>query len=403
MVVQICFGRELSCSYWTISKTLWPEHSYCFVQNVDFSDNFRSEPHSFSGWPYEKFEIKAFHIYTSPQVDFIPIQIFDEFENLNGLYLYQSNLPTKLNPGFFTIYFNRIEYLGIQKCNLQSIGQNTFEHLNKLKWLCLRENEIKSLSELIFKNSPNLLYIDFSSNKINAVNPVLFRNLTNLKYIEAEGNQCIKKNLGCETCSLSQSDLDSEFSSCFYNCIYFHAHCAVMTAQIENPTPAEIRDHVDALHDQRSKIALEKNNGLNRNSQESQMNSSSESEYQNLNEKVTNVSNRLSSQQDGLSSLSRTVENFGKTVESLSEKFSELKLLMEMERMQFKLKEAEHVNEKQAVELQINRMKQEFSKKLELQAKEFESRESVLKKEIDEIVNQKLEAFMTKLREDSPA
>jgi hypothetical protein len=76
---------------------------------------------------------------------------------------------------------------------------------------------------------------------------------------------------------------------------------------------------------------------------------------------------------------------------------------MEMERMQFKLKEAEHVNERQAVELQINRMKQEFSKKLELQAKEFESRESVLKKEIDEIVNQKLEAFMTKLREDSPA
>jgi hypothetical protein len=101
----------------------------------------------------------------------------------------------------------------------------------------------------------------------------------------------------------------------------------------------------------------------------------------------------------------------GKTVESLSENFSELKLLMEMERMQFKLKEAEHVNEKQAVELQINKMKQEFDEKLELQAKEFENREAALNKELednlknklDEIINQKLEAFMTKLRKDFPA
>jgi Leucine-rich repeat (LRR) protein len=387
MVVQICFGRELSCSYWTISKTLWPEHSYCLVQNVDFSDDFRSESHSFSGSPYEKFEIKAFHIYTSPQVDFIPIQIFSEFQNLNGLYLYQSNLPSKINPGFFTKDFDKVEYLGIQKCNLQSIDQNAFEHLSNLKWLCLRENEIKSLSNLIFKNSPNLVYIDISSNKIGSVNPVLFRNLSNLKYIEAEGNDCIKINLGCETCSLSQSDLDRGFTSCFYYCIHLHAHCAIMTLRIESPSPAEIADHVDALYDQQSKAALEKNNGLNRNSQESQTNFSSELENQNLNEKVANISNRLSSQQDDLSTLNRTVENLGKAVESLTGKFSELKLLMEMERMQFKLKEAEHVNEKQAVELQVNRMKQEFDEKLELQAKEFESRVTVLKKKLDEIVN----------------
>jgi predicted nucleic acid-binding Zn-ribbon protein len=160
-----------------------------------------------------------------------------------------------------------------------------------------------------------------------------------------------------------------------------------MTLRIESPTPAEIADHVDALYDQQSKAALEKNNDLIRNSQESQTNSSSESEYQNLNEKVANISSRLSNQQDDLSSLSRTVENLGKTVESLSEKFSELKLLLEMERMQFKLKEAEHVNERQAVELQINKMKLEFDEKLELQAKEFESRVTVLKKRLDEIVN----------------
>jgi hypothetical protein len=204
------------------------------VQNVDLSISYKTESYSFSGSASQKSGSSAFHIYKSPQVDFVPVEVFSDFQNINGFYLYRSNLPSTLRSDFFTKDFYRIEYLGIQDCTFQVIDESAFQYMIYLKWIRLRGNQIQSLPFLIFKSNPNLIYIDLNLNRINSINPELPKNLNQLKYVEAGGEQCINRNLGCPTCSLSQSDLNSGFSTCFSNCLANEDYCAIKSGQIDN-------------------------------------------------------------------------------------------------------------------------------------------------------------------------
>jgi Leucine-rich repeat (LRR) protein len=235
MTVQICSGRELWCSYGTaFSSTLWPSHTYGLLQKVDFSESFRSNIHYFSGSDSQKSKLKSLHIYYSPQIDFIPMEVFSEFPNINGLYLYQSNLSSTIRSELFTKDFEKIEYLGVYRCEIETIDESAFKNLVNLKWIRLGANDIKSLPYLIFKANPNLLYIDINSNKIISISPDFFKSLSNLKFIESEGNDCIKKNLGCDTCSISQSDIDSGFSTCFSNCLNNQDDCLTKSKLSQN-------------------------------------------------------------------------------------------------------------------------------------------------------------------------
>jgi hypothetical protein len=428
------------------------------------------------------------------------VEVFSEFPNLVGMFFDQSNLRT-INSWLFTKDFDRIEYLAAQECKLESIEQNAFNYLIELRWVRLYKNSIKSLHSLIFINTPKLIYIDIRSNQINSTNPDLFKNLRNLKYIEAEGNQCINKNLECETCTtpLSQSDLESEFSTCFSNC-FIVDDCALKSGNIENLSQHKIQSNIDTLVSyghldkliernlfdelihKGHKNTLLKNviyklndfkksyNGFQRNfklevehqkilykdlnvtidnlqeivkiaenSCKSEMEDAKkilESQTQVIEEvaktRQVEVKNQLSifSEQfnrsiakfkeetkemiegfertskdeifenttNALSSnLEKTEGKLEKIVENLSLKFSENKALMEVERMQWKLKEAEHTIGKQAMVLQMEKMKKEF-------AEQLETREAALKQELDEkygeMINQKMEAFKNELRDE---
>jgi hypothetical protein len=498
------------------SYPLWPEHSVCMVQNVEFSSNFKAESHSFSGSASQKLEVKEISINNSPQVDFIPLGIFSEFQNLVGIYFYASNIPKRVNSGFFTKDFDEAEYLSINSCKLESIDQNAFEHLVKLRWLRLYNNQIKTLHFLIFGNTPNLIYMDIRSNQINSTNPDLFKKLNNLKFIESTGNQCIDKNLGCETCSISQSDLDSGFSKCHFNCLQID-DCSTNLGNIEYLSQDKIYELISKGN---TNILLKsifyQLNNFKRNSEKIQANFSSELEHQkslsqnfngtvhNLSEEIARILGHFSNvQDDNFSMLNKTIDNLQeivkiaensckseaenskkifesqalvieevakarqvefenqlntfseqfnrsvgkfeedsvkmvegfertfkenttnalssnlektegkveKIVENLSLKFSEIKALMEVERMQWKLKEAEHTiekinfqlesekfkNQKLTMELQMEKIRKEFAETLE-------SREAALKKELDEkygeMINQKMEAFKNELKND---
>jgi hypothetical protein len=487
-------GKELSCTYGTNSYTLWPSHPVCMVQN-EFSI-FKPDNHSFSGSASQKFEVKEFRINNSPQVDFIPVEVFSEFPNLVGMFFDQSNLRT-INSGLLTKNFDRIEYLAAQECKLESIEQNAFNNLIELRWVRLYKNSIKSLHSLIFINNINLLYIDIRSNQINSINPGLFKNLRNLKYIEAEGNQCINKNLECETCTtpLSQSDLESEFSTCFSNC-FIVDDCALKSGNIENLSQDKIQNNIDTLvsyghldkliernlfdeliHKGHKNTLLKnviyKLNDFKKSSNGFQKDFKLEVEHQkilykdlnvtidNLQEivkiaenscksEVENSKKILKSQTQVIEEAAKTrqveiknqlsifseqfnrsmgkfkeetkemIEGFERTfkedttnalssnlektegklekiVENLALKFSEIKALMEVERMQWKLKEAEHTIEKQAIVLQMEKMRKEFAEKLG-------TREAALKQELDEkygeTINQKIEALKNELRDE---
>jgi hypothetical protein len=240
-----------------------------------------------------------------------------------------------------------------------------------------------------------------------------------LKFIESEGNQCINNNLGCETCSISQSDLDGGFSRCFARCLNDDDDCATKSGKAQILS----QDKIDTLISNGQTDVLLRNtfyqiNYFRKNSEKFQANYGAELELQknickNLEDKVTRISSQFSkdlqTQHDNFSRLNGTIEdlqeiiktvenatnvlsiNLEKTegkleriVENLTLKFSEIKALMEVERLQWKLKEAEHINEKQAMELQMKNREAALKADLE--------------KKFSEIVSEKIEALRNELK-----
>jgi hypothetical protein len=184
---------------------------------VDFSADFESEKHSFTGTSEEKSEVKTFRTRRSPNFDFIPLEILIEFPNLNGLVVEFSKLPT-LKAGLFKPELEKLEYLHIGYNEIEVIEPSAFQYLVKLKFISFYENKLTTLPDRLFENNPDLLFIGLDNNKINSINPNFFDGLDNLKMVKFEfGNRCIRINVGCRTCSDIQSDLKTELKKCFGN------------------------------------------------------------------------------------------------------------------------------------------------------------------------------------------
>jgi Leucine-rich repeat (LRR) protein len=211
-------GREIKCVYDTNYPPLWPEHRCCNTRHVDLSAEFEAEKHTFSGTPSQKSSAKTFWIHRSPKVDFIPLDIVTEFPKLNGLVINECNLPI-LKSGLLKSELNRIEFLDLGWNQMEKIEPEAFQYLVKLKWVRLYENKLKVLPNQVFGNSPDLIYIDLERNQINAIHPNFFDGLEKLKLIDfADGNQCSRRNVGCDDCSASQSNIKWTLETCFNRC-----------------------------------------------------------------------------------------------------------------------------------------------------------------------------------------
>ncbi len=218
---------------------MWPEFQQCELSQVDLSEFFQSQVHSFTGSTSQKSQTTAVEFYHSPQIDFIPKEILEEFPNLNGFKFYSCNLPVVKND-LFSPEFVVLEYLSLQAKKIVSIEPFAFQNLKNLKWLSLYDNKIKSLPFNLFQNNPKLIYLDFDSNQINSISPNLFKNLNQLKRVDFRWNQCVNQVFGCETCSQSiyESDLDSGLSTCFQNCLK-DPECATKSELVEGTTETE--------------------------------------------------------------------------------------------------------------------------------------------------------------------
>jgi Leucine-rich repeat (LRR) protein len=210
-------GREIECDYERLITALWPSHKSCRADSVDYSAKFETEKHSFSGNSSEKLEAKTFRINNSLQVDFIPLDILTEFPNLNGLAINGCNLPT-VKAGLFRVELNKIEFLCLQDNKIELVQAKAFEHLTKLKWVRLGHNNLQTLPYQLFRNNPDLIFIGLFGNQINSIHLSFFDGLNSLKFIVFEENLCINEAIGCETCSVSQTDLKNPLQKCFDNC-----------------------------------------------------------------------------------------------------------------------------------------------------------------------------------------
>jgi Leucine-rich repeat (LRR) protein len=215
-----------------------PEFRYCKLSEVDFSQSFQSQLHSFTGSTSEKSETTAFDFRFSPQIDFIPKEILEEFPNLNGFLFIYCNLPVFKND-LFPAEFVVLEYLNLGDNQIVSIEPLAFQNLKNLKWLSLYENKIESLPFNLFQNNPKLFYLDFRGNQINSISPNLLKNLNQLKLVDFDDNECVCQRFGCETCSpISQSDFDPGLSTCFQNCLK-DPECTTKSELVEGTTETE--------------------------------------------------------------------------------------------------------------------------------------------------------------------
>jgi Leucine-rich repeat (LRR) protein len=119
-----------------------------------------------------------------------------EFSNLNGLDIYECNLPT-LKSGLFKEEFQKIEFLKLEWNRIENIEPEAFQYLIKLKWVRLYRNNLKTLPNRLFGNNPALEYIDLERNQINAIHPNFFDGLEKL---------------------VTKTELSSNLQKCFENC-----------------------------------------------------------------------------------------------------------------------------------------------------------------------------------------
>jgi Leucine-rich repeat (LRR) protein len=184
---------------------------------ADYSAEFESEKHSFTGTPEQKSEVKTFRASRSPNFDFIPLEILSEFPNLNGLAVEFSKLPT-LKARLFKSELEKLEYLHLGYNEVEVIEPSAFQYLVKLKFISFYENKLKALPHRLFGNNPDLEFVGLHNNKINSIQPNFFDGLASLKMVKFEfGNRCIRINVGCRICSNIQSDLKTELKKCFDN------------------------------------------------------------------------------------------------------------------------------------------------------------------------------------------
>jgi hypothetical protein len=212
-------GRDLQCSYDTWADLpFWPTNTmYCKAANADFSAKFEKERHSFTGSASEKSKTTTFAIGKYQKVDFIPLEIVDVFPNLHAIVIMGCKLRI-LKAGLFRAELNRIEYLWLDRNDIEVIEPKAFEHLTKLKYIGLDENKIRTLSYKFFENNPRLFYISLGSNEIDSVHPNFFDGLAELQWVDFEGNVCTNEIFTCETCQITQEELNSDLQKCYANC-----------------------------------------------------------------------------------------------------------------------------------------------------------------------------------------
>jgi Leucine-rich repeat (LRR) protein len=137
----------------------------------------------FSGSNEQKLETTKIKFNFNERIDFIPLDIFREFPNFNGIAIWNSDLSFSII-NLFTKEFNQIKYLDLYNNKIQKIGENTFSELKDLKWICLSYNKIEFIKDEIFKNNLKLEYIDLNENPIKMINSKLFTNLDQLEKVE---------------------------------------------------------------------------------------------------------------------------------------------------------------------------------------------------------------------------
>lgn len=115
----------------------------------------------------------------------LPIDLFDDIQNLNWLDLQQNNIS--LHKGIFSKLGN-LTFLELAHNNLESIDNGLFENQNQLEVLNLWGNNITNISGEWFNGLESLKLLDLSKNSIQSLNSKILEYLPNLKVLSLNMN-----------------------------------------------------------------------------------------------------------------------------------------------------------------------------------------------------------------------
>jgi hypothetical protein len=213
---KVASEKILSCEYGTGQPSFWPEIKHCLLSGVDLSLETQSQEISFTGTEIEKSGTTGIRFQNCLKtVDFLPPKIVSEFPALRELIIWHSNIPILKN-GFFSDAFENLLHIDLWRNNIVTIEEHAFSKLPKLKWIWLSGNKLESIEPNIFANNQELEVIWLAENNIKTLSPRLF-DLSKLKVLDFTSNDCANKFMGCETCLISETDLNICLKNCWIN------------------------------------------------------------------------------------------------------------------------------------------------------------------------------------------
>jgi hypothetical protein len=457
--------KQLKCDYSTQrldnAWSLYGSFQYCKILNADLSNNSLSESYSFTGTEQEKLETTGIYFTRCPNtVHFIPQNIATELPNLKEFLIVGSNIPT-LKDNLFTKSFENLQFVSLGKNNIKEIEEHAFSKLPKLKWLGLWYNLLETIKSHIFANNLDLQFVYLNGNRIKILNVHLFKGLGKLKYFYFNSNVCVSEAFGCETCmdTVSQTELDNKLQPCFSNCLsdaecssniskkteeipsitdspsikeenlnetISKNQCTVFQSNFENINLSlhkieendskkfkEIKDISKNVDELKSLIIGSQNLTNNYLNIEKENSIKSVESLESFDTKLESTVTRIdASNKETVQSLRNIVINtteskleihcrdiqkeIDKTIELINAK-------LEMEKLKFDLKEANYINDKKAMEIQVKSLEDEVKKlneRLEKQAEDSISREKTLKEEIVGLIKDQFEEFERNLRNE---
>jgi Leucine-rich repeat (LRR) protein len=117
----------------------------------------------------------------------IDLNSFDDFSNLNKLYL-QNNEIAALQPSVFSKLV-KLHVLKLNDNKLVDLDAKTFEGLGKLYKLSLKNNQLKTLADDTFSGLVELAFLELLNNKIAQLGPKIFQNTKSLNELSLEQNE----------------------------------------------------------------------------------------------------------------------------------------------------------------------------------------------------------------------